>query len=205
MKPRYWSQACQELSAKDPVLKLLISTYRGAGLQSRGNAFETLLRSIVGQQISVKAAQTIWDRVNQITSPKEPQNILGASTPALRSAGLSQRKVEYAQDLAAHFLDGRLQPQRWRRLSDDEVIAELTDVRGIGRWTAEMFLIFHLLRPNVFPRDDLGLQKAISLQYGKRYPLSKTQLNFFEKEYSPWASVATWYLWRSLDPIPVEY
>ncbi|MCX7979387.1 MAG: hypothetical protein N2578_10340 [Bdellovibrionaceae bacterium] len=205
MKPPYWKKACRELSANDPILARLIKQYRGETLKSRGRAFETLVRSIVGQQISVKAADSVWRKLLNTVADITPEIILKTPSTDLRAAGLSERKIIYIRDLAEKFLDGHIRPHGWHHCSDEEIILQLTSVRGIGRWTAEMFLIFHLLRPNVFPRDDLGLQKALSILYKKRYPLSERQLDFFAKHFSPWASVATWYLWRSLDPIPVEY
>lgn len=206
--PDFWLQACRELSKKDQILGRLIRSYRGEMLQSRGSAFETLLRSIVGQQISVKAAQTIWGRLEKVVTRITPEHVLNQENEVFRAAGLSNRKVEYVKDLARHFQTRLNDPRRWKSLasmSNEEVIEELIQVKGIGRWTAEMFLIFHLLRPDVFPRADLGLQKAISLAYGKKYPLSERVLLQMEKNFQPWGSVATWYLWRSLDPIPVEY
>lgn len=203
--PEYWQEAVVKLSASDKVLEQIMRRYQGETLRSRGAPFTTLLRSIVGQQISVKAADSVWGRLESVVNTAEPAALLESPKEQLRGAGLSQRKVEYAQDLARHFLDRSVDPSHWQEKSDEAIIQELCQIRGIGRWTAEMFLIFHLLRPNVFPADDLGLQKAIALAYGKRYPLSERQLLLFRRQFAPWATVATWYLWRSLDPIPVEY
>jgi len=204
--PPYWEQAKAELTALDSVIGQIIQRYHGETPKSRGDAFETLARSIVGQQISVLAADSVWKKVCLgLSSEVNPANVLATSLPDLRACGLSERKVIYLKDLARHFADDLLNPHRWVHMSDSEVIAELTQVKGIGVWTAEMFLIFHLLRPNVFPALDLGLQKAIALHYKVKYPLSDRNLVRFRKRYAPWASVATWYLWRSLDPVPVEY
>lgn len=186
-------------------MRKLIRLYGKEPLKSRGNAFETLFRSIVGQQISVKAAQSVWNKTSALVDVTDPRSVLAQKTAVLRTAGLSQRKVEYAKDLARHFVDREVNPRQWSHMTDEEVIAELIEVRGIGRWTAEMFLMFHLLRPNIFPVADLGLQKGISVQYKKKYPMSERQLQIFRKKFDPWCSVATWYLWRALDPIPVEY
>ena len=123
----------------------------------------------------------------------------------LRACGLSDRKTEYIADLAQHFADGKIHEHRWPRMSDEEIIAELVDVRGIGRWTAEMFLMFNLLRPDVFPLGDLGLQKAIRLAYFHNRKTTVKKMKALGETWQPWRSVATWYLWRSLDPIPVEY
>lgn len=182
----------------------LIRRYPDTSLRSRGNAFETLLRAIVGQQISVRAADAVWARLVAAT-PIQCQPVAGLDIDALRACGLSRMKAEYAIDLAAHFAQGRIRPRRWARMEDEAIIAELTDVRGIGRWTAEMFLIFHLLRPNVWPVDDLGLQKAVSLHYAKGEKITASAARQTGERWQPWRTVATWYLWRSLDPLPVEY
>ena len=170
-----------------------------------GDPFGTLARSIVGQQISVKAADSVWARLVTALPAVTPQGVLMLDAAALRACGLSVRKVEYLGDLARHFVDGQIHVSRWDAMSDDEIIAELTAVRGIGVWTAEMFLIFNQMRPDVFPLDDIGLQRAVALHYfdGQR-PLRR-QLAEFGERWRPWRSVATWYLWRSLDPVPVEY
>ena len=173
-------------------------------LQPRGEPFHTLARAIVGQQISVKAAQSVWNRFAALVSEVHHENILKARTRDLRACGLSGRKCEYIQDLARRFAEGHVQIRRWPQMTDEEVVADLTQVRGIGRWTAEMFLMFNLLRPDVFPLDDLGLRKGIQLAYFKRKPALATMRRLGET-WRPYRSVATWYLWRSLDPVPVEY
>jgi DNA-3-methyladenine glycosylase II len=172
---------------------------------SRGDPFQTLARSIVGQQISVRAAQVVWERVRTALVEVTPRAALEAGAARLFACGLSRRKVEYVLDLAAHFATGRVEPPRWVAMDDEQIIAELVDVRGVGRWTAEMFLIFNLLRPNVLPVDDLGLQRAVSLSYRRGRLVSETALRRIANAWQPWRSVATWYLWRSLDPVPVEY
>ncbi len=205
MTADFWGKACKDLAKSDPIMRKLIRVYGKAPLKSRGNAFETLFRSIVGQQISVKAAQSVWNKTTALVDVTDPQSVLSKEKALLRTAGLSERKVEYVKDLARHFVNREVHPLQWSKMTDEEIIDELIQIRGIGRWTAEMFLIFHVLRPNVFPVDDLGLQKGISVQYKKRYPMSERQLALFRKKFDPWCSVATWYLWRALDPIPVEY
>src|SRR4051812_32565833 len=157
--PGYWDEACKHLGKRDRVMRKLIPQLGEGRLQSRGDAFTTLARSIVGQQISVKAAQSVWDRFAALT-PGEPTRIHPSSVLALdvadmRAAGLSARKVEYLADLAAHFESGAVHVPLWREMDDEAIIEELVAIRGIGRWTAEMFLIFHLMRPNVLPLDDL--------------------------------------------------
>lgn len=183
----------------------LIRTYPDARLFSRGDPFQTLFRSIVGQQISVKAADSVWARICATVETITPEAVYAKEVDTLRACGLSQRKAEYARDLAAHFVHGRIHARDWPNMPDDAVIAELTAVRGIGRWTAEMFLIFNLMRPDVFPVDDIGLQKAVWQHYfaGKRQGLGA--LRDKGEAWAPWRTVATWYLWRSLDPVIVSY
>jgi DNA-3-methyladenine glycosylase II len=203
--PAYWAKAKRELARNDAVLGEIIRSYPRIHLQSRGDPFHTLTRSIVGQQISVKAAQSVWDRLCATARDMTPDSLLALERAALRACGLSERKVEYITDLARHFRDGALHVHRWPGMEDDAVIEELTAVRGIGRWTAEMFLIFNLLRPDVLPLDDLGLQRAVSLAYRKGRTVTPGGLRRLAQAWRPWRSVATWYLWRSLDPLPVEY
>ena len=205
MTPDYWHNAAHLLARRDPVLRKLVKAYPEANLRSRGNAFSTLARSITGQQISVKAAQSVWDRVVIATGKITPVNILAMKDEDLRGCGLSRQKVAYFKDLARHFDDGRIKPHRWTHENDDIVIRELSEVKGIGRWTAEMFLMFYLLRPNVLPLDDIGLQRAMERLYNEGAALSKDEMRKIAKRWDPWCTVATWYLWRSLDPIPVEY
>ena len=205
MKPEYWNRAKRALARRDPVMGAIMRAHPKISLARRGDPFLTLARAICGQQISVKAAQSVWDRVTACCGSVSPENILGKKRTALRACGLSDRKVEYIADLAQHFVDGSIHVQRWPDMADEEIIAELTEVRGIGRWTAEMFLIFSLLRPDVFPLDDLGLQKGIRRSYFKSRKISVKSMTRLGETWRPWRSVATWYLWRSLDPIPVEY
>jgi len=205
VKPRYWTRATRELSTRDPVMKKLIAEHRGFTLGSRGDAFQTLARAIVGQQISVKAAQSVWDRFVAAHEAAAPSVVAASSIETLRACGLSGQKSGYILDLAARFDDGRLQPARWTSLADEELVEELVQVKGIGRWTAEMFMIFNLARPDVFPVADLGLQKAVIRHYNRGRALTPARLQRLGAAWAPWRSVATWYLWRSLDPIPVEY
>ena len=203
--PPYWQQATNELAERDVVLRGLIERFRGLALASRGDAFSTLARSIVGQQISVKAAQSVWDRFASRVMEVTPARVAKARRSALRSCGLSGQKADYLKDLARKFLDGHLDPTHWAALEDEALIAELIQVKGIGRWTAEMFLMFHLVRPDVLPVADLGLQRAMRLHYNRGRVLSAARMHKIGAAWTPWRSVATWYLWRSLDPIPVEY
>jgi DNA-3-methyladenine glycosylase II len=205
----FWDDACKHLVKRDRVMKKLIPRLGDGRLESRGDAFTTLARSIVGQQISVKAAQAVWDRFVALTAGPShklaPNAVLALDAPHIRAAGLSARKVEYLCDLAEHFQSGAVRPARWREMDDEAIIEELVGIRGIGRWTAEMFLIFHLLRPNVLPLDDIGLIKGISVNYFSGEPVSRAEAREVGDAWAPYRSVATWYIWRSLDPMPVSY
>ena len=205
----FWDDACKHLVKRDRVMKKLIPRLGDGRLESRGDAFTTLARSIVGQQISVKAAQAVWDRFVALTAGPShklaPNAVLALDAPHIRAAGLSARKVEYLCDLAEHFQSGAVRPARWREMDDESIIEELVGIRGIGRWTAEMFLIFHLLRPNVLPLDDIGLIKGISVNYFSGEPVSRAEAREVGDAWAPYRSVATWYIWRSLDPMPVSY
>jgi len=203
--PDYWEEACKHLARKDRVMKRLIPKFGDACLESRGDAFTTLARSIVGQQISVKAAQTVWDKFALLPRKLTPANVLKLKVDDMRGAGLSARKIEYLVDLALHFDSGVVHVDSWKDMSDELIIEELVAIRGIGRWTAEMFLIFHLMRPNVLPVDDLGLLNGISVNYFSGDPVSRSDARDVAVAWAPYCSVATWYIWRSLDPVPVAY
>lgn len=207
--PEYWDEACRHLARRDRVMRKLIPQFGEGRLQSRGDAFTTLARSIVGQQISVKAAQAVWDRfAGLIDGPPtrlHPAAVLALDVATARAAGLSARKVEYLWDLASHFESGAVHVRQWQQMDDEAIIEELVAIRGIGRWTAEMFLIFHLMRPNVLPLDDLGLIKGISVNYFSGEPVSRAEAREVGDAWAPYRSVATWYIWRSLDPLPVDY
>ncbi|HET7794174.1 MAG TPA: DNA-3-methyladenine glycosylase 2 family protein [Rhizobacter sp.] len=206
--PDYWDEACKHLSKRDRVMRKLIPQGEGR-LESRGDAFTTLARSIVGQQISVKAAQSVWDRFAALVGGQStrvmPAAVVGMEPARMREAGLSARKVDYLLDLAQHFEAGSVHVRQWQQMDDEAIIDELVAIRGIGRWTAEMFLIFHLLRPNVLPLDDVGLLKGISLNYFSGEPVSRAEARELGDAWAPFRSVATWYIWRSLDPLPVAY
>ncbi len=203
--PVYWPEACKYLTRKDRVMKRLIPRFGDSTLRSRGDAFTTLARSIVGQQISVKAAQTVWDRFAQQPRKMAPANVLKLKVDDMRAAGLSARKIEYLVDLALHFDSGAVKADAWEGMDDEDIITELVDIRGIGRWTAEMFLIFHMMRPNVLPLDDVGLINGISRNYFSGETVSRSEAREVADAWAPYRSVATWYIWRSLDPLPVEY
>jgi DNA-3-methyladenine glycosylase II len=203
--PAYWQEACAHLVKRDRVMKRLIPQFGQACLQSRGDAFVTLARSIVGQQISVKAAQSVWDRFVQLPRQMTPRSVLKLKVDDMRAAGLSARKIEYLVDLALHFDSGAVHVKAWEAMADEDIIAELVAIRGIGRWTAEMFLIFHLMRPNVLPLDDVGLINGISQNYFSGESVSRSEAREVAGAWAPYCTVATWYIWRSLDPLPVAY
>jgi len=203
--PDFWEDACKHLMKKDRVMKRLIPQFKDSSLQTRGDAFVTLARSIVGQQISVKAAQTVWDRFAVLPKKMTPRNVLKLKVDDMRAAGLSARKVEYLVDLSLNFDNNSLTLQRWDAMEDEEIIAQLVAIRGIGRWTAEMFLIFHMLRPNVLPLDDVGLINGISRNYFSGDVVSRSDAREVAAAWAPYCTVATWYIWRSLDPVPVDY
>ena len=203
--PDYWQEACRHLMKRDRVMKKLIPQHPGVSLQSRGDAFVTLARSIVGQQISVKAAQSVWEKFEKLPRKMTPAYVLKLKVDDMRAAGLSARKVEYLVDLALHFANDQVHVSKWAEMDDEAIIEELVAIRGIGRWTAEMFLIFYLLRPNVLPLDDVGLINGISHNYFSGEAVSRSDAREVASAWAPYCSVATWYIWRSLDPQPVAY
>lgn len=203
--PDYWDEACKHLARRDRVMRKLIPQLGEARLHSHGDAFTTLARSIVGQQISVAAAQAVWGRLAALfgtdaSRPIRPAAVLALDETGLRGAGLSARKVDYLRDLAGHFDAGTVHVGDWTAMDDEAIVDELVAIRGIGRWTAEMFLIFYLMRPNVLPLDDVGLLKGISQHYFSGEPVTRNEAREVGDAWAPYRSVATWYLWRSLDP-----
>ncbi|MDR3098093.1 MAG: DNA-3-methyladenine glycosylase [Paraburkholderia sp.] len=199
-RPDYWDKACADLVKRDRILKKLIPKFGPVHLMSSDDPFVTLARSVVGQQISTAAAQALWQRVETACPKLVPQQFLKLGHEKLAACGLSKRKTEYILDLAQHFVSGALHVGKWTSMDDEDVIAELTAIRGIGRWTAEMFLIFNLARPNVLPLDDLGLIQAISVNYFSGEPVTRSEAREVAANWEPWRTVATWYMWRSLEP-----
>ncbi len=199
MTPEYWTEAKRHLAKKDKVIRKLIKAHPDASLRTRGDAFQTLARAIVGQQISVKAAQSVWNRFAECAGTVTPAGVVGLADASMRACGLSGSKVAYIKDLAGHFHTGTLKPRRWVRMADEAIIEELVQVKGIGRWSAEMYLLFHMMRPDILPVGDLGLQRAMERQYNGGDALTKDEMREIGKVWSPWSTVATWYLWRSLD------
>lgn len=206
--PVFWRQAANELSAADPVMAKIIASYESGGdvLKRRGESFHTLARAIVGQQISVKAADSVWLRLETVLEGRvTTEAVLSTIEERLRACGLSGSKVRYLKALAEAFAVGTVSPQGWAEKDDEAIIRELVAVPGIGRWTAEMCLIFHLGRPDVLPLADLGLVKAVERHYFDGEKVPRDRLLAVTEAWRPWRSVATWYMWRSLDPVPVEY
>ncbi len=200
MKPEFWPVAAAHLSRRDKVLRKLIKSRPDPDLASRGDAFQTLARAIVGQQISVKAAQSIWARFVECVGKVTPDNVAARDGAAMRACGFSGQKVVYVKDLARHFNSGDVKPRRWAKMDDEAIIEELVAVKGIGRWTVEMFLIFYLRRPDVLPVDDMGLRRAMERAYNQGEPLTLAEMRAIGEPWAPYRSVATWYLWRSLEP-----
>ena len=203
--PDYWAEACKHLIKKDRVLRRLIPQVGDVALYQRGDAFTTLARSIVGQQVSVASAQRVWDRLAALPRSMTPRSVLKLKVDDMRAAGLSARKVEYLVDLALHFDSGQSHVKQWDQMDDPAIVAELVAIRGISRWTADMFLIFHLARPNVLPLDDATLIQGISQHYFSGDPVSRSDAREVAQAWNPWCSVASWYIWRSLAPLPVDY
>ena len=202
--PYYWYRAKKFLSKKDKKLAKIINKYDGY-LVSRNDPFYSLCRSIIGQQISVKAADSIWLKFEKIIKKIKPINLIKLSNAKLASIGLSRQKILYLKIIAKEFLNKTLDIKILQKMSDDEAIKSLVRIKGIGIWTAQMFLIFNLKRSNIFPFSDIGLIKAISKNYKKEYPLKKDELDYFKNKWHPYSTVATWYMWRSIDPVPVAY
>lgn len=206
MTPHYWPKAKKHLAANCPTMGHIIARYKGeGGLKAREDGFYTLLRAIVGQQISTKAANAVWAKLEKAVAPLTPGQLLRKRETTLRKCGLSQQKAAYARNLARFFAERNINSVYWHERGDEEVIRELTEINGIGTWTAEMFLIFHLARPDVLPLKDLGLLKAIDRHYNNGKPLNKIDYIKLSKRWRPYRTVATWYLWRALDPEPVAY
>ena len=202
--PPYWEEAKIELMKRDRIMKKLIPQFGDLHLVGHGDPFTTLARSIVGQQVTTKVADAAWQKLLLACPKCTPAQVLKAGAEELAACGLSKRKTEYILDLADHFKAKRVHANQWDQMDDEAVIAELVQIRGIGRWTAEMFLIFNLLRPNVLPLDDPGLILGISHNYFSGEPVSRSDAREVSANWEPWRTVATWYLWRSLDPVPVE-
>lgn len=205
--PHYWNDATAHLSAACPVMAALIVQYQGEGLRSRGDSYHTLLRSVVGQQISTKAADSVWGKLEKAVKPLTPKRLLITGDETLRACGLSGQKLSYLRNVSQFFHDRNVDQKYWDARSDDEVMQELIAIKGIGSWTVEMFLIFFLNRPDIFPVKDLAILKAVDRHYYPKARKKKKPADYqkLAKRWAPYRTVASWYLWRSLDPVMVEY
>ena len=203
--PIFWQKAKKILSKKDNKLSKIIKSYPDDFLFSKSDPFYTLARSIVGQQISVKSAQSVWNKLEIKIIRIKPKIIATTHSGTLKSVGLSRQKVGYLKNLANAFIEKKIKIKTWEKMTDEEIIQDLIQIKGIGRWTAEMFLIFNLCRADIFPLDDIGMIKGLCKLYDIPYPTERKTIINIGKKWKPYRSVATWYLWRSLDPIPVEY
>ena len=202
--PEWWSSAKLELANKDVLLKSLIEEFEEPRLSSRGDLFATLIKSIVGQQISVIAASAVWSRLFDLVGEVNPESILAKTHEELRQVGLSNRKVEYIVGIAEAWTEG-LGEIDWEQMSDEEVIQELVKLRGVGRWTVQMLLIFALLRQDIFPIDDIGLIRGMEKLYNSGNSLETSELYEISEKWMPYRTMGVWYIWRSIDPEPVEY
>ena len=205
-KPKFWDEASTHLMGRDRILKKLIPRHNSEWLAPSATPFVTLARAVIGHQLSVAAADTMWQRFTDACGRQPtPRSVLKAAETDSGLAGLSKRKSVYILDLATHFAEKKVKPASWGAMDDEAVIADLCAIRGIGRWTAEMFLIFNLQRPDILPLDDSSLLKAISLHYFSGEPVSRFEAREVAQAWAPWRTVATWYLWRSLDPAAIQY
>jgi len=205
MKPKYWNKGKIYLSNKDKVLKKLIQTYRNEYLNLNSNYFHSLINSIIGQQISVSAADSMKTKFFKLKRNITPQTVSKLSTTDLRKCGLSRQKILYIRNISKFFLQNKSFIKNINKSSEEEIYNNLIEIKGVGNWTIHMFLMFSYGSSNIFPTGDLGFLKAISKLYKVQLPISERKLKLLYKKWSPYSSQATWYLWRSLDPIPVNY
>ena len=205
MKPKFWNKGRLYLSKKDRVLKSIISTYQNEYLSINKNYFHCLLNSIIGQQISVSAANSIKRRFFSLKKNINPISISTIKTKSLREVGLSRQKILYINNISEFFIQNKKFIKNINKFSEAETREKLISIKGVGEWTTDMFLIFGLGKSNIFPKGDLGFLKAISINYKKNLPLTNNYLNLLYNKWTPYNTLATWYLWRSLDPIPISY
>ena len=205
MKPKYWNKGKIYLSNKDKVLKKLIQTYRNEYLNLNSNYFHSLINSIIGQQISVSAADSMKTKFFKLKRNITPQAVSKLRTTDLRKCGLSRQKILYIRNISKFFLQNKKFIKNINKSSEEEIYNNLIEIKGVGNWTIHMFLMFSYGSSNIFPTGDLGFLKAISKLYKVQLPISERKLKLLYKKWSPYSSQATWYLWRSLDPIPVNY
>ena len=205
MKPKYWNKGKQYLSNKDKVLKKLIQTYKNEYLDLNSNYFHSLINSIIGQQISVSAADSMKTKFFKLKRNITPQTVSKLRTTDLQKCGLSRQKILYIRNISKFFLQNKKFIKNINKFSEEEIYNNLIEIKGVGNWTIHMFLMFSYGSSNIFPTGDLGFLKAISKLYKLQLPISERKLKLLYKKWSPYSSQATWYLWRSLDPIPVNY
>ena len=205
MKPKYWNKGKTYLSNKDKVLKKLIQTYKNEYLNLNSNYFHSLINSIIGQQISVSAADSMKTKFFKLKRNITPQTVSKLRTTDLRKCGLSRQKILYIRNISKFFLQNKKFIKNINKSSEEEIYNNLIEIKGVGNWTIHMFLMFSYGSSNIFPTGDLGFLKAISKLYKVQLPISERKLKLLYKKWSPYSSQATWYLWRSLDPIPVNY
>ena len=204
--PKYWYNAKKILSKRDPVLKKIIKKFNKGVLKTRNNPFFSICRTIVGQQISTKAADSIWIKFeNKCKKKISPNTVLKLSRSTLRSVGLSKQKIGYLKNVALSFKNKSFKIKELKKMEDDSAIEYITQLKGLGVWSAQMFLMFNLNRPDIFPTKDIGLIRAISKNYNTSYPPNQRFLNKISKLHSGYRTVFTWYMWRSIDPVDVEY
>ncbi len=205
-KPKYWNRAKKILSKKDKVMRKLINNYKDKSLVTRNDVFFSLCKSIIGQQISVAAANSVFSKFEKSCKGKiNAKNVNKLSTHTLKRCGLSRQKVKGIKDLAKKIINNEFKPHLIKKMNDEEAILYLSELRQIGRWSAEMILLFTFNRSNIWPLQDIGLLRAISNNYNKKYFPPKSFLDRLHKKFSPYCSVATWYLWRSIDNEPIQY
>ena len=205
MKPKYWNKGMIYLSNKDKVLKKLIQTYRNEYLNLNSNYFHSLINSIIGQQISVSAADSMKTKFFKLKRNITPQTVSKLRTTDLQKCGLSRQKILYIRNISKFFLQNKKFIKNINKTSEEEIYNNLIEIKGVGNWTIHMFLMFSYGSSNIFPTGDLGFLKAISKLYKVQLPISERKLKLLYRKWSPYSSQATWYLWRSLDPIPVNY
>ena len=205
MRPKYWNKGKIYLSNKDKVLKKLIQTYRNEYLNLNSNYFHSLINSIIGQQISVSAADSMKTKFFKLKRNITPQTVSKLRTTDLQKCGLSRQKILYIRNISKFFLQNKKFIKNINKSSEEEIYNNLIEIKGVGNWTIHMFLMFSYGSSNIFPTGDLGFLKAISKLYKVQLPISERKLKLLYKKWSPYSSQATWYLWRSLDPIPVNY
>ena len=205
-KPKYWNKAIKYLSKKDRVMRELIKKYNDKVLTTRRNVFYSLCRSIIGQQISVSAADSVFKKFNEVCKRKiNPKNVSKLKITQLKRCGLSRQKARGIKELSKKFIDKSFDPSAIKKMDNEQAILYLSTLRQIGRWSAEMILLFTFNRSDIWPVQDIGLLRAISNNYNKKYFPPEKFVNSLQKKFHPYCSVATWYLWRSIDDEPIQY